>query len=161
MSTHDFTDKLVIDQALIGRVITQATSIECMIDSYIAEFYTRCPDGYYQESYLAFIYDIMNDRGVSLGTKKRILLKIYKREFGKANRPNSSLFDKWLQIRNKFAHGTYITDKGILYGGEYFDVTELANEHAELQIRINAELQKFAGLRGPYFNHFPMKDKKK
>lgn len=161
MSTNSFTAKLITEQALIGRVITQATSIEHMINAYIADFYTRCPNGDYQAPYLAFIYDIMNDRGVSLETKISILLKIYERRFGKANKPSRSLFEKWLQIRNKFAHGTYIADKGILYGGEYFDVTKLADEHAGLQIRINAELEKFAELRGPYFSHFPTKEKKK
>lgn len=155
--SDDFTQKLIVEQALIGRVITQATSIEHMINAYTAEFYTRCPAADYQATYLAFIYDIMNDRGVSLDTKVNVLFKIYERMFDTENKPSKSLFTNWLSIRNKFAHGTYITDKGILYSGEFFDVAELADKHAKLQVKVNVELEKFAELRGPYFNHFPAK----
>lgn len=156
--SEDFAQKLLLEQALIGRVITQATSIEHMIDAYIADFYTRCPAAEYQAPYLAFIYDIMNDRGVSLNTKISIIFKIYVRLYGPENKPSRSLFDKWVDVRNIFAHGNYIADKGILYGGEFYDVSELADKHAKLQLKINIELEKFAELCGPYFNHFPTKE---
>ncbi len=161
--SDDLTSKLIMDQALIGRVITQATSIEHMINAYVAEFYTRCPNADYQPIYLAFMYDLMNGRGISLDTKINILAKIYKRLLGDKNKLNKSLFKNWLKIRNMFAHGTYIGGKGILYGGEFFDVGEQAENHAEQQIRIHAELDKLSDLRGPYFSQFPTKkwEKKK
>ena len=157
-ANEDFTEKLLTDQILIARVITQATAIETIVNAYIAEYYTRCPEGDYKASYLAFIYDVMNDRGMTLDTKVKVLLKIYVRMFGKENKPSKSLFDKWLNIRNKFAHGSYIAEQGILYSGEFFEVKKLAEYHAELQQTINRELDKLAELRGPYFNHFPTKE---
>jgi len=158
--SDEYTQKLIIEQALIGRVITQATSIEHIINAYTAEFYTRCSSADYHETYLAFIYDIMNDRGISLDTKVTVLFKIYKRMFAAENKPSKTLFTSWLSIRNKFAHGTYVADKGILYGGEFFDVTELADKHAKLQIKVNLELERFVELRGPYFNYFPTKKRR-
>lgn len=157
----DFTQKLFVEQSLIGRVITQATSIEHMIDGYIAEFYTRCPNTNYQATYLAFMYDVMNDRGVSLDTKINILCKIYKRMYGANGKLNRTLFSNWLKIRNIFAHGTYIADKGILYGGEFFDVAEQADKHAKLHLKIHAELERIADLRCSYFNQFPIKEQEK
>lgn len=157
MSQDNFAQKMLIDQALIGRVMTQSTMVENMINAYVADFYTRCPNADYHASYLAFIYDMMNDRGVSLNTKVSILLKIYVRLYGTENKPSRSMFDKWVDVRNIFAHGNYIADQGVLYGGEFYDVQELADKHAKLQVKVNAELEKFAELRGPYFNHFPTK----
>lgn len=154
--TQDFAQKLLLEQALIGRVVTQATAIEHIIDAYIATFYTRCPAADYQEPYLAFMYDIMNDRGVGLDTKIGILSKVSARLTG--HKLNRTLFTNWLAIRNKFAHGTYIADKGILYGGEFYDVNELADQHATLQIKVNAELEKLSELCGPYFNLIAMKE---
>ena len=139
----DFTQKLLLEQALIGRVITQATSIEHMIDAYIADFYTRCPVADYQAPYLAFIYEIMNDRGVSLNTKISILIKIYVRLYGLENKPSRSLFERWVDVRNIFAHDNYIINKGVLYSGKFYDVAELADKHANLQLKKNIELEKF------------------
>ena len=154
----DATNRLVLDQVLIGRVMTQATSIERMIGAYIAEFYTRCPAADYREVYLAFMYDVMDSRGVALDTKIEILSKIYQRMLGKDHKLNKTLFKKWLKIRNILAHGVYITDKGILYGGEFSDINKLAASHANLQVSIHAELERLSDLRGPYFNHFPTKE---
>lgn len=160
MSSNDFTNNLTVDCVLLGRVMTQATMLESMIDAYIAEYYTRCPSGSYQNSYLSFMYDVMNDRSVSLNTKKNILFKIHERLHGKAvSKGVKKLFDDWLGIRNKFAHGKHI-GAGILYHGELFDVKDLANKHALLQTKILATLEQYSELRGPYFNHFPIKEKK-
>ncbi len=161
MSSDNCTDKLTLELGLIGRVIAQATSIESMINAYITEFYTRCPKANYQATYLAFMFDVMNDRGISLDTKINILAKIYERMHGNSGKLNRTLFSNWLKIRNIFAHGTHIADKGILYSGDFFDVEEQAKKHAELQIKINAELERAADLRGPYFNQFPTKEQKK
>lgn len=155
--SNDLVQKLIMEQCLIGRVITQATSIERIIDAYITDFYTRCPGTDYQTQYLAFIYDIMNDRSISLNAKVSILIKIYVRLYGSENKPSRTIFDNWIKVRNIFAHGSYIADSGILYSGEFYNVSELADRHAKLQQKINIELEKFAELRGPYFNYFPTK----
>jgi len=147
------------EQALIARVITQATTVENMLNAYIADFYTRCPRGDYQAAYLSFVYDIMNDRSMSLYAKVGILFKVYKRLHGKCvSKSTKSLFEEWLSIRNKFAHGSYIPGSGILYNGVFYEVEELANKHATLQIRILATLEDYSDLRGPYFNQFPLKE---
>ena len=151
--------KIITEHAMIARVITQATTIETMLNAYIADFYTRCPNDNYQAPYLSFIYDIMNERSMSLYTKIGVLFKVYKRLHGRnVTKSTKTLFEKWLSIRNKFAHGDYIADKGILYNGEFFDVQELANKHAELQVKVLAALEGYADLRGPYFNQFPVKE---
>lgn len=158
-----FSQKLIKEHALIARVVTQSTLIESIIDAYIAEYYTRCPEGSQQGSYLSFLYDVMNERTISLDTKKNILFKIYQRLDSK--KPSSSsykTFDKWLSIRNMFAHGRYIPDKGILYNGQFFDVEKLAEQHADLQQKIHAILQKYhKELAGSYFNHIPLKEGEK
>lgn len=157
---EDFSQRIFTEHALIAHVITQSTLIESIIDAYIAEYYTRCPNGSQQERYLSFLYDIMSERAISLDTKKNILFKIFKRLDGKKP-PTSAYqtFEKWLSIRNKFAHGRYIPDAGILYGGEFFNVEDLANQHASLQIKINDILQRYHNqLVGSYFNQIPLKE---
>jgi len=154
----DFTQKLIIEQSLIGRVITQATTVEAIINAYIAEYYTRCPNGNYQQSYLTFISDVMNEQSVSLYAKINILYKIHTHMYGTSvPKVTKKLFEDWLSVRNKIAHGQYIADQGILYRGEIFDVQELTDKHAKLQLSISAKLESWAELRGPYFAHIPIK----
>lgn len=158
---NSLDQKIITEHTLIARVITQATIVENMLNAYIADFYTRCPKGDYQAPYLAFNYDIMNDRSMSLYTKIALLFKVYKRIRGESvSKSTKTLFEEWLSIRNKFAHGNYIVDVGILYNGVIFEVQELANKHAELQIKVLASLEDLAELRGPYFNQFPIKETK-
>ena len=70
------------------------------------------------------------------------------------------LFEDWLNIRNKFAHGMQIGEN-ILYSGEAFNIQELADKHSKLQLKINAFLEKYSVLRGPYFSQMPLKETEK
>lgn len=159
--TDDFAQKIITQHALIARVITQATSIESIINAYIAEYYTHHPNSDYQNSYLSLIFDILNNRSVSLNTKIEILFKVFKRiDKNRIGKGDNATFVHWLEIRNIFAHGKMINDK-ILYYGNFFDIQEQSDKHAGYQIKINVILDKFSELRGQYFNQFPIREESK
>lgn len=156
--TDNFDYEFAVSYGLVGRITTQTTMIEGMIDAYIAEFYTRCPaGGDYQNSYLSFIYDVLYEQSMSLYTKIKILFKIYKRIYNTpVPRKTKKLFEDWLAIRNKVAHGNHM-GMNIYYRGEPYNIKDLADAHFKLQLEISAELIKYDPLQGLYFNYHPSK----
>lgn len=146
----------------IARTITQANMLEGMIDAYIAEFYTKCPEADYQQPYLTLMYDVLNNSRITLYTKIDILFKVFKRiNPDNATKAKRNIYIKWLELRNKLAHGRFIGDNEggrLLYGGEYYDAATLADEFIKLQQDIMKHLEVYRELRGPYFNHIPTKN---
>ena len=146
----------------VARTITQANMMEGMIDAYIADFYTRCPAADYKASYLAVRWDILANRNVTLNAKIDILFKVFKRiDPAHATSTYRKKYVTWLEIRNKFAHsqqvGSSDGDK-LFYGGEFLDAEALANDFMTYQQEIMIHMDKYAELKGPYFNHIPTKE---
>ncbi len=162
MKQDDFTEKLIEDQLVIGRVITQASTLEGMINAYIAEFYTHCSASDYRNLYVIFIQDVLDNKFISLNTKIDILFKIFRRiDRNRLNRGDRKLFEEWLRIRNIFAHGKQIGKEGgseILFGGTFFDIQNLAKESASLQLKLQVFLERYSELRGQYFNLVPINE---
>jgi len=146
----------------VAQTITQANMVEGMIDAYIAEFYTRCPAADYQAPYLAFRWDVLANRNVTLNAKIDILFKVFKRiDPAHATKANRKKYVAWLEIRNKFAHGQQVGspegDK-LFYGGEFFNAEALADDFMAHQRAIMVHMHKYAELKGPYFNRIPTKN---
>ncbi len=159
---NETIDELLGVPIAVARTISQANMIEGMIDAYIADFYTRCPAADYQASYLAFRWDILANRNVTLNAKIDILFKVFKRVNAiYATKASRKKYTAWLEIRNKFAHGQQISssegDK-LFYGGEFLDAKALADEFMTHQQAIIAHMDKYGELRGPYFNQIPTKE---
>lgn len=154
-------------QLSTARTISQANMLEGMIDAYIADFYTRCPTGDYLAPYLAFRWDVLANRNITLNTKIDILFKTYKRvNPANATKRYRKNYTKWLEIRNKFAHGSHVGGQEgdeLFYGGEFLDAQKLADEFMTLQQKIMNHMGLYNELRGPYFNNIPKKrwEKKK
>jgi hypothetical protein len=162
MSTEDFNDFMITSNLAIAGVMTQVNTVESMINAYIAEFYTRCPAGDYQQPYIVFIADIMDNKFISLSAKIDILFRTFNHISKEKAKGRRASFNKWLEIRNKLAHGNIIGGKNkILYGGEFYDAKALREDFSKSQLKIMATLEVFSELRGPYFNHYPVKDERK
>lgn len=151
-------------QLKIARVIINANNTEAILNKYIAEFYTKVPDGDYKEAYLAFLHDIVSQRYISLDSKIQILRNIFKK-IDDSRRlkqvvPQGDIFEKWIKVRNKFAHGELMAYEGserLLYNGEIFNIDSLAKEFGERNRKIMEVLGKYTELEGPYFNMFRAK----
>ncbi|NCO10812.1 hypothetical protein GW930_02825 [Candidatus Saccharibacteria bacterium] len=155
-SENNSISDIIMNHALLGRVMAQATAVETLIDACIAEYYTHCPDGDYQNSYLTLTFDVLNHKGVTLSTKVDILFKVFSRvDLARVKPGDRKAFDDWLHVRNIFAHGKMI-DGALLYNGKYYNIQDQANKHAELQVRINTVLDRFSNLRGRYFGNLPV-----
>ncbi len=158
MEPDPFTTQLVAAHIAIARVITQATLVEGIINAYIAEYYTRCPDGGYQNSYLAFMFDILDNRFVSLNTKIDILFKVLSRvDPARVAKGSRKQFEDWVRCRNICAHGRMIGDT-ILHEGRHHNPQAIADQALAMQGNIMNLLDAYPELRGPYFNLTPTKD---
>lgn len=155
-------EDVVRDYNSIALVITQANAIERTIDSIIANYYTR-REGDYQGVYLAFIYDVLYDKGVTLNTKIEILFKTLKKhDSSRIIKGSKKNFQDWLKIRNILAHGQYIHNPGngkILFAGKSYSPKNEKDRFMEYQRKILHQLDLFSELYGPYFYDIPISGK--
>lgn len=146
-------------QLKIARVILNANGTEGIINKYIAEFYTHNSSGDYEESYLAFRYDILSNGYISLSSKSDILFNIFKK-IDSADRIKGTIsrrtFETWMKIRNKFAHGELISYNGsgrLSYNGRIYRVEPLIDDFAKCNRKILMALHKYnEELEGLYFS---------
>lgn len=152
--------KIIEQNILIARVVTQVSAIESIINSYIADFYTKCPEGDYKEPYLCFIFDILSGKYITVFQKVDILFKVFKRiDSTRVSNRDKNLFGDWIHIRNIFAHGTVFHEKEgmkILFNGKFYDIDSEAERHAKIQIEIHEVLDRYPELVGPYLSHTPV-----
>lgn len=154
-------EDLIRDYNSIALVITQANAIERTVDSIIADYYTR-REGDYYGAYLAFIYDVLYDKGVTLNTKIEILFKILKKhDNSRIIQGSKKNFQDWLRIRNILAHGQYIHDPGngkILFAGKSYNPKNEEGRFMEYQRKILHQLDLFSELYSPYFYNIPISE---
>lgn len=150
----DISKQIIDAQLMIAQIITQASAIETIIDSYIADFYTKSGSDY-KNNYLCLQYDILNNRGVSLNTKIDVLFKIFER-INKDDIPSHKMFINWVDKRNIIAHGKMI-DADLFYHGKKYNISNLRNEFFKLQTGVNAALELYhSALGSNYFGLLPI-----
>lgn len=154
-------EDVVRDYSSIALVITQANAIEQIIDSIIANYYTG-REGDYHEVYLAFIHDVLYDKGVTLNTKIEILFKILKKhDSSQILKGSKKNFQAWLKIRNILAHGRYIHNPGngrILFAGKSYSPKDEEYRFMRFQRKILYQLELFSELYSPYIYNIPISE---
>ncbi|MFZ1301635.1 MAG: hypothetical protein WAQ27_03645 [Candidatus Microsaccharimonas sp.] len=139
--------RIIEQNLLIARVITQVSIVEHLIDSIIADYYTNSVPGTNDHRSLVFQTDILSDKYMTIFQKKDILFKVFKRvDATRLIKGDKKAFDDWIHIRNIFAHGKVIhgqLDAQMHFQGQFYDIDKEAQRHAELQRKVLEIIERY------------------
>lgn len=128
--------------ALAGTIIGQASLVEGLIDSILADHYSS------DSGEGDFRNDLLMGDILTLSTKYKLLRKIAERKGIKTTKPDRSNFYEWKNIRNIVAHSKPGLDTtsgryAVECNGEYYFLDDLVREFGVYQDKLREYLEKF------------------
>ena len=163
-----FSYNTILNKLHVSEVVTQVNAVEFEMNDILAN--QSLPEGFSEAEYLNYIQNELMDKRIPVKEKGKRLISLFESTDGFErlkpeffdNTHAKRAFDKWLAIRNRFAHGQIVFNSKkmpvIYFSGECFNIETSTQCFFDCQEKIIEILARYRELRSPYYGKPVLKD---